>query len=226
MNDLEQALVALGRELEFPPAPNLAPRVRARLARRRRGFAWRLVAVAMAAVAVAVGAALAVPQARSAILRFFHLGGATIVRVETLPPARERPLAANLGRRVPIHRVYLEIGIDPRLPRDDDSVSHGYVSGEVVSFVLRVHGKTVLLTELRGAGLVKKAAIEETRVEPVKVNDHVGYWIAGRRHVVEILETPPRLAGNVLIWEDGNVTLRLEGPLSKDDALEFARSIR
>lgn len=225
MTDVEQALVALGRELEFPPTPDVAARVRGQLGPRRRAFSWRPVAIVLAALAVAVGAALAVPQARSAILRFFHLGGVTIVRVDTLPPAQERPLAAGLGRRVPTGRVYLETGVHPRLPRGDRP-GHGYVFRGVVSFVLRVHDNPVLLTEILGEGLVKKVALEETHVEPVHVNDDFGYWVAGRRHVVEMLETPPRLAGNILVWEHGGITLRLEGPLSKDEALRLARGIR
>ena len=81
MTELERALVALGRELDFPPTPDLAAGVRERLGRRRR---WRPALVVLAVAAVAIGIAFAVPPARSAILRFLHLGTATIVRVETL----------------------------------------------------------------------------------------------------------------------------------------------
>ena len=41
------------------------------------------VRITLSAVLV-VGIALAVPPARSAILRFFHIGSATVERVETL----------------------------------------------------------------------------------------------------------------------------------------------
>src|ERR671936_1816353 len=98
MSDLEQALVALGRQLDFPPEPDLAAAVRARIARRRFALGRREgLALAFAVLLVAVGIAMAVPQARSAILRFFHVGAATVERVETLPPAQERPLVAGLG---------------------------------------------------------------------------------------------------------------------------------
>src|SRR5919197_2911475 len=98
MSELEQALVALGRQLDFPPEPDLAAAVRARIARRRFALGRREgLALAFAVLLVAVGIAMAVPDARSAILRFFHVGAATVERVETLPPARERPLAAGLG---------------------------------------------------------------------------------------------------------------------------------
>jgi hypothetical protein len=39
-------------------------------------------------------------------------------------------------------------------------------------------------------------------------------------------EAPPRLAGNVLVWERDGLTYRLEGAtLTKERALELARQI-
>ncbi|HEX3686147.1 MAG TPA: hypothetical protein VHU60_01075, partial [Gaiellaceae bacterium] len=77
MSSLEQRLQALGRELAFPPEPDLASR--AGLSERR--FPWRWAALAAAVVAVALAAAFAVPGARTAILRWFHIEGATVERV-------------------------------------------------------------------------------------------------------------------------------------------------
>ena len=85
--DLERELRAL--PIEWPATPELRP-VLAR-ARRRR---WPLVAaIALAAIA----AAFAVPQSRSAILRFFDIGADKIRFVDTLPPAQQRALDAGLG---------------------------------------------------------------------------------------------------------------------------------
>ena len=99
MPELERALVQLGHELDWPAEPDLGSRVRARIERKR--FTPPLVvAVALAVVAFAI--AFAVPQARSSILRFFHIGAVTIERVETLPAAQERPLAAGLGPALPL----------------------------------------------------------------------------------------------------------------------------
>ena len=95
MTELERALLQLGRELDLPAEPDLRSRVRERIERRPRYR--RALVPALALLLVALGIALAVPDARSAILRFFHIGSATIERVETLPPARERPLTAGLG---------------------------------------------------------------------------------------------------------------------------------
>src|SRR5256885_16519855 len=101
MTELERALVALGRDVEFPATPDVWAGVGERLHRRR----WlRPVVFAVALGALAIGVAMAVPPARSTILRFFHIGSATVERVQTLPAAQERPPAAGPGPpRAPEH---------------------------------------------------------------------------------------------------------------------------
>src|SRR2546423_176538 len=95
MPELEQALLALGPELDVPPTPDLVGAVRARIDRRARTRRWLVLALAV--VVVAMGIAMAVPNARSSILRFFHIGSVKVERVDTLPPSREAPLSSGLG---------------------------------------------------------------------------------------------------------------------------------
>jgi hypothetical protein len=223
VSELEQALVALGDNVEFPPAPDLVPAVRARLGERRERRAWWVAAVALAVVALAV--AFAVPPARTAILRFFHIGGVTIIRVDTLPPAQERPLGSGLGGRKSLAEAQRTVGYRLVLPHGERP-AHAYVFENIVSMLLRVHGKLVLLSEVPDYGVVKKTAISETRIEEIGVNGERGYWISGKRHVVQLFDEPPRFAGNVLVWTRGKLALRLEGPLTKDEALAVARGIR
>src|SRR5260370_21799841 len=74
---------------------------------------WPLaVAIAFAALA----AAFAVPQSRAAILDLFDFGGVTIERVDTLPTAQERPLAADLGPGVTPAQALNYLGRLPLLP--------------------------------------------------------------------------------------------------------------
>ncbi|MGH3031427.1 MAG: hypothetical protein ACRDNE_11845, partial [Gaiellaceae bacterium] len=104
MNELDQALTRLGSEIEFPETPDVAGAVRGRLAGvpRRRPLV-RTLALAFAVLAVMVGAVLAVPPARSAILEWLGLRGATVERVETLPDLPSRvSTSLELGRRVPM----------------------------------------------------------------------------------------------------------------------------
>ena len=78
-----------------------------------------------------------------------------------------------------------------------------------------------------GGTYLKKLATGGTRVDPVRVGTDAGLWISGGPHVVGFPRRSPRLAGNVLLWEHGRTTYRLEGPsLARDDAIEFVQSLR
>ena len=228
MTELERALIALGGELDFPRV-DVGPAVRARLGRPR----WRRpLVVAVALVVVAFGIAMAVPDARSAILRFFNIGSVTVEQVTTLPPAEERPLAAGLGpalsRREAEARSLVPIVLPPEV-----TPTRFYARRGVIATLLRVDGKPVLLAQLQGdqAGIAKKLAGPRTSVEPVQIGEF-GLWIEGGEHVLrwefadgQEHQIPTRLAGNVLIWLDGDRTFRLEGDLDKGRMLELARDI-
>jgi hypothetical protein len=230
MTELERALVALGAELEFPPTPDLTGAVRARLERRR----WfRPLVFAVAALVVGVGIALAVPPARSAILRFFHIGAATVEKVETLPPAQQRPLVAGLGPALVREDAEMAAQLRIRLPRGVRPPVRYYARPGLVATLLHVRGTPVLLAEIRDDQTVfaKKAVEKQTTVEPVRVGEF-GLWLEGPQHVlmwrfrspnVHVVET--RLAGNVLIWVRLGVTYRLEGELDKSQMLALARQI-
>lgn len=232
MTELERALVAVGQELELPPQPDLAARVRVRLERRRL-FGWRAVAVAAALVAVAFGIAMAVPPARSAILRFFHIGAATVERVDTLPPARQRPLAAGLGPALARRPAELRAHLRMRLPDlEGPKPTRYYAQPGLIATLLSYRGTPVLLAEMRDdqVGLLKKFAPPSSTVEPVQLGSN-GLWVEGS-HVLawqfglaDMRQIRTRLAGNVLIWVVGNTTYRLEGDLGKSRMLELARQI-
>jgi hypothetical protein len=222
MTELERALLAL--DVEFPPEPNLLPAVRARMERRR----WqRPLVFAIALAVVAFGIAMAVPDARSAILRFFHIGSVSIERVETLPAAQQRPLTAGLGAPMSRAAAESEAGFSMRLPKGVRPTQY-YVRPGLIATMLRVDGKPVLLVEFQGdqVSLTKKFAASETNVQPAQIGEF-GLWLTGGRHVMRwgdnALET--RLAGNVLLWLQDVRTYRLEGELSKEKMLELAREI-
>ena len=216
--DLERELRAF--DVAWPPTPSFRLEPAARRPRRT----WLLVAVAAACAALA--AALAVPSSRGAILRFLHLGGVSVERVETLPAAQERPLGVELGPVVGEHAARLVV---PRLVLPaEGQVPPLHETGEVVSLVLRYHGRPVLLSELPGdAAVLKKVAAEGTSVEFVHVGGGDGIWLSGRPHVVLFPAAPARLAGSTLVWVVGRTTYRLEGPgLTRAAALELAGSLR
>jgi hypothetical protein len=237
VTSLELQLRALGQELELPPEPDLTVAVLGRL-EGRRPFPWRrATALAFALVAIAVATAFAVPQARTAILRFFHLGGATVIRVETLPPALERKQAGGFGTPMARAEAERQLGFGLALPRFAGAGPRRvYVIGKSVGTVLlRWHDRRVLLSEFPsyfGAQGLKKFAGGGTIVEPVTVNGRAGLWIEGAPHTLTYVEPnsgfrerPILIRGNVLLWVRGALTLRLEGHLTRSQALELARTI-
>lgn len=221
--DLEHELRALAGEIAWPPTPPLRPT----LARRRRDLRRPLI-VAVALAIAALAAAFAVPQSRGAILRFLHLGGATIEFVGTLPPAQEAPLSSNLGptvsepdARALLARHLLLPSLTPQAPL--------HAQSQIVSLLFLVRGQKVLLSEANtgSAVFLKKLATSATTATTVQVGPDPGIWLSGARHVVYFPAAPPRLAGNVLIWQHGPLTLRLEGHnLTETDALELAVALR
>jgi hypothetical protein len=216
MSELERDLRALATELRWPETPALDVVAVPRNRRRRR-----LILTVALALVLAVAVALAVPGARGAILRIFHLGGVRVARVKTLPSAPPRPLDADLGPLVPRSRAAAVLGVPgTRLPN-----GRLHLEGTVVSVVLP---GPLLLSELRTGPipvLQKQLGSEGTHVTWWSVlNGQPALWIAGPRHLVRFPTAPARLAGNVLVWQSGPITYRLEGPrLTRDHALAVAR---
>lgn len=230
MSSLEQRLQALGRELAFPPEPDLA--ARARLSERR--FSWRWAALAAAVVVVALAAAFAVPGARTAILRWFHIEGATVERVETLPPAQERSSAGGLGRRVSLQEAERLLGFRLLLPPLRAEPPVYVLDDALATVILRADGRPVLLSEYgaRDYGLLKKSVGAKTHVEPTSVAGEPALWVEGPPHTLtyfsrsgQFQERTVKIHGNVLLWTHGPVTVRLEGRITKAQALRLAREI-
>jgi hypothetical protein len=70
-------------------------------------------------------------------------------------------------------------------------------------------------------------------VERATVNGAPGWWVAGGEHFFfyrgqdgRRVDTTLRLVGTALIWEQGGLTLRIEGAPTLLDALRIAESLR
>ena len=221
--DLARELRALAEHVEWPPTPELRLALEPRVSHRRR----RPIALGLALAAlVALAAAFAVPQSRAAILRFFHLGAVTIVRVDRLPAAEERPLSAGIGPEVSLAEAKRTFRLTLLVPPLDPPPPAHLVGLSTVSFVFSYRGQPVLLNEFAfgGGGFLKKFAGGGTSVEPAGFDGSPGFWISGALHDVFFPGASPRLAGNVLVWERYGVTYRLESrSLTKDEAVSLAR---
>jgi hypothetical protein len=216
MTELERALVALGADLDFPDTPDAWHQVSQRMQRRR----WQRPAVlALVAAVLAVAIAFAVPPARSAILKFFHIGSVTVERVETLPPAQHRAFATGLGPARTKPTLHLPEGL---------TATRYYSGPGMAAATLRYRGRQILFVELRGdqMGFSKKFVGPTTRVEEARIGEW-GLWFEGGEHVIMWTygNVQTRLAGNVLVWLSNGTTYRLEGRLDKGQMLALARQI-
>lgn len=222
MTELEPTLRAAVAEVSWPPASEPSLPAEARRTRRRG------LVVVVIALLVAFAVAMAVPGARSAILRALHVEGVSIERVNVLPPAQERPLGVGLGTPVSAERARRELSAPVTLPPLSKQPQL-YLDQATVSAVLDAGGP-VLLSEMRvgaaGPAILKKVVGPSTGVFGVRVGDSEGIWISGEEHVYISPGAPPRLAGNVLLWERHGILYRLEGPaLEEEQALRLAGSL-
>jgi hypothetical protein len=233
--DLEQRLVALGATLELPPAPDVVPAVLSRLPerRRRRRPARRTLVLAFAATLLLAGGAMAVPPTRHEILQILGLRGVRIERVRQLPPATARTgLRLGLGRPIPLTRARHAAAFTALLPPGSAVayLGHDVPGGRISLLVGRI-----LIIEFRGTAtpFIFKVLGPGTRLEPVRVNGGPGFYLSGAPHEVlfqaqggEIESDNVRLAGNVLIWQQGPLTIRIEGTRTLAQARALARSLR
>ncbi|MEZ0239209.1 MAG: hypothetical protein ACAH65_00280 [Chloroflexota bacterium] len=92
---------------------------------------------------------------------------------------------------------------------------------------------TALQAQIGDQPSLIKEAEPGTTIDAVDVDGHAGFWIAGAPHrLVYVLpdgdhvSDPVRLVGNVLAWNDGEVTYRIEGAPDLPRALRIAASMR
>ncbi|CAN5212744.1 hypothetical protein BH20ACT24_BH20ACT24_19070 [soil metagenome] len=221
--------------------------------RRQRGLAgrsWRTVAAGLAAVLVLLAGLLFVsPSARDAVAGWLGLRGVRITVGSNGPPSPLDLSTLQLGERVTLeearaavpYRVFVPAGLEP----DEVFLGHRFAEGQVTLVYrpraglpeVRTTGVGMLLTEFRGEvdreQLGKSLRPSGTTIKHLTVNGGQGYWIAGAPHLVYYLDPDGRavadtvrVAGNVLLWEQGGLTLRLESALTISEALAVAESVR
>jgi RNA polymerase sigma-70 factor (ECF subfamily) len=167
------------------------------------------------------------------------------------PAAQPLGRRLGLGEPVTLQSARARLAFAPLLPAPSDlgEPDEVYASTEIPGGRLTLLYKSrpalpeagtagvgLLVTELRGtvnAGVVlAKQLGPSTRLEEVAVNGRRGYWIEGQPHVVlfrdangVVRDETLRLAGNTLLWEQDELTLRIELAGRKEEALRIAASM-
>ncbi|WP_406064740.1 hypothetical protein [Micromonospora sp. NBC_00860] len=238
MGDLERELRDLSAWLDTPDPPDVTARVRVRLStpapRRRR---WRsLAAVALVTLLVAL-----LPPTRAAIadvvtglLRF---AGVSIATSPTpMPPAGtasplpgQRTVALDEAQRA----VRFPIRLPARLgPPEQVLVADPDATGRYRVATLLYDGGALRVDAFDGhLDLAFHKEVTPPGANWVQVNDHFAVWVDGPHALSyvdragEIRRETARLAASTLIWQDDDVSYRLEGTLTKAEAIEIARSL-
>lgn len=238
---IEQRLRQLGVELDVPRVETLAADVVAALddapagagGRRsttrpgRTGRRPRLAAAA-AVVVLLAGGVLAMPSTRRAAARWLGVGDLRVEVVLTLP----RP-NATLGPALSLDEAAAAAGVRPLVtpllggPRSFHAPAGRYVAARYLDA-----GNEVLVTTTAGrlGDRVGKQVTAATEVEPTTVGDVDALWISGADHTLSYVTADGapssiRLSSDVLVWQHGDVMVRVEGARSLERALAIAESV-
>lgn len=235
MADLEPELRGVGTRLALPDPPDVRSAVRARIAappasRTLAGPRRWVVAVIAALVATALAAS---PQARAAVADLLRFAG---VEVHWGSPDPDAPSRAPLpGQEA--------TGLDAARRAVDFAVRVPAELGEPDRVLVSDSGRVASLLYGSGPGQVRLDVFEgrldplfvktiDEPVEQVDVGEVEGLWLTGP-HLVRYVDRDgvirgesARLSASTLIWEQAAVSYRLEGDLTRDDAIAIAESLR
>ena len=204
----------------------------AALAGARFGVRRRSVVLGIALAVLLAGTAAAIPSVRHAVERVFGINGAVVERVPSCRVA-EQAAPLHLGRRIPVSDARHAASFTALLP--PSGVSAAYVANDVPGGRVSLTSGRLLVTEFRGN--VAAVHPQDDRRRHARDSRPVGgqpaVYLEGAPHDVFFLDAhgkprtdDVRLAGNVLLWQRGSLTLRIEGARSLSDALALARSLR
>jgi hypothetical protein len=229
-----------------------SPPARSRRSARYRGpakiglVAAALVAVVAVSLGVWTGGRRAVADLLG--LRGVHISTGPAPSISTT--ITTGPPHLDLGAPVSVAEASQRIGFPVRIPvlagfdrPDGVFVGTPPPEGEVTLMYLPAPGLVasaqtgvgLLLTEFQGtmeAGFFAKVAEPGTTIEALAVHGQPAYWLSGAPHAFfyrgvggELYPDTLRLAANTLVWQSGPITLRVEGDISKAQALAIADSL-
>ncbi len=252
--DIEARLTAMTAAIDWPATPNLGPAVTRRIATTPHWYERRWV-MAAAAVLVIAALLVAYTPTRDAIADFLNLHTTiTRTNVLPSPsPLPAGPLGRRLGLgdRVTLATAQAKVNwvivIPSSLGDPDEVYLQGPQTGPPEGEVTLVYGSrpgipvsaetsvSVLITEARGSVdqvFFGKGLGQGTTIEDVTVKGHAGWWISGQPHSFYFVGTDGqgrmetlRLATNTLILDADGTIVRIEGDLTRQQALDLAASL-
>ncbi len=248
LEDLERRVWSAAREFAYPPTPDIAGKVTARLqaagrtrpqARPLRRLSWALAILAVACLLLA-----SVPAARAQILEWIQLGAVRIFRV---PPTPGAPTASpsptllpgllELDGQTTLEEARERFPFPVRLPSHPSDLGQPdfvFIQDRNDEYLILVWlqpgepGEVRLSLHQLGPGSILVNKWQPTGAEEVRVNDAPALWTTGP-YLVETrrgeIASWRLIEGHVLIWTEGEITYRLETSGSLEEALQIAESL-
>lgn len=240
-NDWEGRVQALARTFAYPPTPDLT-----RPARRPATFARPAMprwAWAMIIAATVLAGLMAAPGVRAAVVEMLRLGAVRIFLIEPTPsPDEEQAIAAPLASALDLagettltaarQQISFSILL-PAYPADLGQPDHVFVQeldGPTVVLVWLQPGREdqarMSLTQVGAGFSFDKRNVRQ--IEETVVDGRWALWIDGP-HLLQSSDGNPELRrlvqGHVLLWQQGDVTYRLETDLPLAEAKKVAESL-
>ena len=254
MNEFEKQLIDISKGMDYPPTPDIAGFVTARLRPAKsprllsKAWAWSLTIVLILLLSL-----LLIPPARAAILEFIQIG---IVRIFPQPveptvvpnPTFEAPITATPISSLPFletiaGKTTLEDAQEkvnypillPTYPTDIGEPDHVYIQNADGDMTILVwmdsqNPESVLMSlHFIPPGSWAITKVSPTVIEETSVNGVRAIWAVGPyplRFTNGDLEFTRIVNGNVLIWANDTITYRLETDLSLEEAIKVAESLQ
>lgn len=247
--ELDRRLSDLGRQLRWPPTPDLASAVLAELPaavppRRfpQRAVRWMAAAALLATLLAAF--VLAVSEStRDSVATILGIGG---IRIEVGHPSPASDSQPELGTPTTIQDLHRWLPFTPRSPAllgpPDTVYLHIVETGQPVGIMTWPPSASLPVTEQTGLGallmefgappdaifMLKTVDSATATVVETAVDGNPAYWIEGASSLTVFAESGgrQRASGNVLLWVSDGVGYRFESALPMERAIAIAESLR
>ncbi len=234
------------RQFAYPPTPDVAARVRIQRLQRRPTVVYRRLAQVAAAILIVLIAMMAVPEIRAAVFEILRIGSVRIF--QTAPTASLTPQPSQTARPTPVPlptplQSVLDLPGETTLENARATVNFeiryppSLGEPERVFLQQMEDWQVVLMWERDGAPIslhIMPSATFQAKFFPrdpvtTRVNSSPAYWFDEPHLFMFWLpngdEIQRDITDNVLLWELGDLTYRIESSLDLEAAQTLAEEI-
>ena len=225
MDDFEDRLHKVANHFPYPPTPLI----------RERWHGYRPPAMSYARRAAAMIALLLVivmvTPLRAAILDLLRIGAVTIISVESPTASPSLPSLVDLFGATTFDEAMQGVNFPLRLPSDFGPPDHVYQQGDSVITVWQAENNqpALALYQIGRDDYVKMLSMAHN----TQVGERPAVWTE-MPHTLQYQQSGEAMTtrqtvlvtGHVLIWQDNDITYRLESALSLEEAVAVAEALQ